>query len=199
MMTSRLRSGLTVALLGVLLLSGCSPSDVAEQYREGSGKNFVAGNGTITELPASERGEPVEFSGSSDAGGQLASSNFEGQPLVVNFWYAGCAPCRKEAPDLQAMSEKYQPDGVQYIGINVRDQVATARAFADTYGVTYSSIIDADRGEALLAFSGVVAPNAVPTTLVLDAEHRVAARVLGRVTSPSILEALIETVLSETP
>ena len=198
-MTSRAHSRLTAALLGVLLLSGCSSNDLAEQYREGSGKNYVAGNGTITEVPANQRGKPIDFSGSSDAGGQLASSEFEGQLLVVNFWYAGCAPCRKEAPDLQALSEKYEPDGVQFIGINVRDQVATARAFAETYGVTYPSIIDVDRGEALLAFSGVVAPNAVPTTLVLDAEHRVAARVLGRVTSPSILEALIETVLSETP
>lgn len=198
-MTSKAHSRPTAALLGVLPLSGCSSDDLAEQYREGSGKNYVAGNGTITEAPADQRGKPIEFSGSSDAGGQLASSEFEGQLLVVNVWCAGCAPCRKEAPDLEALSEKYEPVGVQFIGINVRDQVATARAFAETYGVTYPSIIDVDRGEALLAFSGVVAPNAVPTTLVLDAEHRVAARVLGRVTSPSILEALIETVLSETP
>ena len=198
-MTPTIPSLLAAVVIGVLMLSGCTSNDVAEQYREGSGKNFVAGNGTITEVPASERGEPVEFSGTSDVGGNLASSDYEGRPLVVNFWYAGCAPCRKEAPDLQALSEKYEPDGVQFIGVNVRDQVATARAFADTYGVTYPSIIDADRGEALLAFSGVVAPNAVPTTLVLDAEHRVAARVLGRVTSRSILETLIETVLSETP
>ncbi|ANJ27329.1 TlpA family protein disulfide reductase [Agromyces aureus] len=198
-MTGRIRSRLAATFLGVLLLSGCSSNDVATQYREGSGKNFIAGNGTITEVPMAERGQTVEFDGISDAGAQLSSTDFDGQPLVVNFWYAGCAPCRKEAPDLQTLSEQFEPDGVQFIGVNIRDQVATARAFAETYGVTYPSIIDADGGAALLAFSGVIAPNAVPTTLVLDAEHRVAARVLGRVTSPSILEALINTVLSETP
>ncbi|MGI9824420.1 TlpA family protein disulfide reductase [Agromyces sp. Marseille-Q5079] len=186
-----------LAVTGSLVLTGCASSDVADQYREGSGKNFIAGNGTITEIPVAERGEPVGFAGITETGKPIASTDFDGQPLVVNFWYAGCAPCRKEAPDLQALSEQFREAGVQFIGVNVRDQAATAKAFADTYSVTYPSIMDADQSEVLLAFSGIVAPNAVPTTLVLDAEHRVAARVLGRVTSRSILETLIESVVPE--
>jgi hypothetical protein len=79
----------------------------------------------------------------------------------------------------------------------VRDQAATARSFASEFGITYPSVLDVDRGTMQLAFSGVVAPNAVPTTIVLDRNGRVAARVLGKIPDASVLEALITTVLKE--
>lgn len=189
--------GLALALVLALALSGCASDPLAEQYREGSGKNYIAGDGTVTEIAAEERAAPIEFSGTLESGATATSADYRGRVLVVNFWYAGCAPCRVEAPDLQALWTKYQDRGVGFLGVNIRDQADTALTFSNTFGITYPSVIDADSGAVQLAFSGVVAPNAVPTTLVVDTEGRVAARVLGRISDASILDALIKTALEE--
>jgi peroxiredoxin len=187
------------AAIVVLTLAGCSTGNdsLAEQYRAGDGKNYVAGDGTITELAPADRGEPVSFTGTVESGDQVSSDDYAGRVLVVNFWYAGCAPCRAEAPDLEASWTKYQDQGVGFLGVNVRDQAGTALAFAETYGVTYPSVLDVNDGAVQLAFSGEVAPNAVPTTLVLDKEGRVASRILGRIQDAGILDALIETTMKE--
>ncbi|WP_327205451.1 TlpA family protein disulfide reductase [Rathayibacter sp. Leaf299] len=105
-------------------------------------------------------------------------------------------PCRAEAPDLQALHEQYDGNGAAFLGVNVRDQADTATSFANTYGITYPSIIDTDAAVAL-AFSGKFAANAVPTTLVLDVDGRPAARILGRVTARSILDTLIADTIAE--
>jgi thiol-disulfide isomerase/thioredoxin len=179
-----------------LILTGCSSDPLAEQYLEGSNKNYIAGDGTITEIPASNRSEPVEFRGEIENGDIVTSQQYLGNVLVVNFWYAGCAPCRAEARDLEQVYQDTSPQGVNFLGVNVRDQAATALAFSETFGVTYPSIIDQD-GQTQMAFSSNVPPNAVPTTVVLDAQGRVAARILGQLTDPSILETLIEDISAE--
>lgn len=179
-----------------LATSGCARDDLAEQYRGGTNKNYVAGDGTVIEWPAGSRGEPVKFTGTSETGELISSDDYRGQVLVVNFWYAACAPCRAEAPDLQALHEQYNGNGAAFLGVNVRDQADTATAFANTYGITYPSIIDTDAAVAL-AFSGKFAANAVPTTLILDVEGRPAARILGRVTARSILDTLIADTIAE--
>ena len=194
------RFALAAAALGVTVaLSGCTTSadSLAEQYRQGDGKNYVAGDGTVTEIRAADRGGPVEFTGTLESGDTTSSTDYLGRVVVLNFWYAGCAPCRAEAPDLQGMWEKYQDDGVVFLGVNVRDQAGTALAFADTYGITYPSVLDVNDGAVQLAFAGTVAPNAVPTTLVLDKQGRVASRVLGRIQDASILDTLISSALAE--
>ena len=180
-------------------LSGCTTSadSLAEQYRQGDGKNYVAGDGTVTEIRAADRGDPIEFTGILESGETASSADYRGRVVVLNFWYAGCAPCRAEAPDLQAMWEKYQDDGVVFLGVNVRDQAGTALAFSNAYSITYPSVLDVNDGAVQLAFAGTVAPNAVPTTLILDKQGRVASRVLGRIQDASILVALISSALAE--
>lgn len=196
---SRHRFGrfLAAALAGVLALTGCSNDPLAEQYREGSNKNYIAGDGAVTEINPGDRGEPVSFAGEDENGEAISSAEFAGDVVVLNFWYAGCAPCRAEAPDLEALWQKYEGEGAHFLGVNVRDQAATARAFAEQFGVTYPSIVDV-LGEVQLALAGKVAPNAVPTTLVLDKQGRVAARILGQITEPSILDTLIRDAIAET-
>jgi peroxiredoxin len=194
------RFALAAAALGIAMaLSGCTTTadSLAEQFRQGDGKNYVAGDGTVTEIRAADRGDPVEFTGTLESGDVTSSTDYLGQVVVLNFWYAGCAPCRAEAPDLQGMWEKYQDDGVVFLGVNVRDQAGTALAFSDTYGITYPSVLDVNDGAVQLAFAGTVAPNAVPTTLVLDKQGRVASRVLGRIQDASILDTLISSTLAE--
>lgn len=190
-----------VALIGVVtlavLLSGCSSDPLAEQYRAGSSKGFIAGDGSWTEIPADKRGAAVSWSGVTESGEPVSSADYAGQVVVLNFWYASCAPCRAEAPDLQRLSEEFDGQGATFLGVNVRDRAANAIAFNTTYDITYPSVMDVDDGSLQLAFSGSIPPNAVPTTLVLDGSGRVAARILGRVTSPSILETLIRDTISE--
>jgi thiol-disulfide isomerase/thioredoxin len=188
-----------VAGATVLGVTGCGDSDsVAEQYADGSTKNYIGGDGTVVEIPEENRAEPVSFTSVTDLGEPLDSADYDGDVMVVNFWYAACPPCRTEAPDLEALHQQYQDQGVSFIGVNVRDQAGTAVAFAKRFGVTYPSVIDSNDGAVQLAFAGQVAPNAVPTTIVVDREGRVAARITGAA-DKSILNALITSVLDETP
>ena len=179
-----------------LSLTGCASDPLAQQYREGSNKNYIAGDGSITEITPGNRGEPIDFSGVTSQGDSVTSDQFLGHVLVVNFWYAGCAPCRAEAPELEQVYTETAPQGVNFVGVNVRDQAATVDTFNKRFGITYPSIIDQDGG-AQLAFAAQVPPNAVPTTLILDAKGRVAARILGQLKDPSILSTLIKDISAE--
>jgi peroxiredoxin len=196
-MSSRILKGALVALAALtLILTGCSSDPLADQYREGSNKNYIAGDGSVTEITLENRGEPITFSGTTENGDTVSSSDYLGHVLVVNFWYAGCAPCRAEAPDLESVYQETSPQGTNFLGVNVRDQAATVTTFDERFGITYPSIIDQD-GQAQLAFASQVPPNAVPTTLILDAKGRVAARILGQLRDPSILSTLINDVSAE--
>lgn len=182
----------------VIVLAGCTSSDpLAEQYREGTGQGYISGDGAYTVIAAADRGEPVEFSGLIENGDSVSSDDFLGDVLVVNFWYAGCPPCRLEAADLEQLSQRFAADGVSFLGVNIYDQAPTALSFANEFGVTYPSILDVNDGSVRLAFAGQVAPNAVPTTLVLDQQGRVAARISGLLTEPSVLRSMITDVLAE--
>jgi thiol-disulfide isomerase/thioredoxin len=191
------RSMMALVAASVIVLTGCTSDPLADQFREGSGKNYIAGDGTITEYALDSRGEPIEFAGETVEGGSYDSTDAAGRVQVVNFWYAGCAPCRVEAPILQEVHEGVDPDDVSFVGVNVRDQAANAASFEESYGITYPSILDVESGEAQLAFAGPVPPAAVPTTIVLDREGRVAARVLGQLKDASILESIIDDLLAE--
>jgi thiol-disulfide isomerase/thioredoxin len=186
-----------LAAASVIMLAGCASDPLAEQYREGSGKGFISGDGTVSEFPADERGEPIAFDGTTVDGGELDSADLAGEVTVVNFWYAGCAPCRVEAPLLQQVYEQYEGEGATFVGVNVRDQAATAASFEDDFGITYPSIVDVNDGEAQFAFAGDVPPAAVPTTIVLDKQGRVAARILGQLTDASILDTIVGDLVAE--
>ena len=188
---------LALAAASVIALAGCASDPLAEQYREGSGKGFISGDGTVSEFAADERGEPVVFDGTTVEGEQFDSAELAGEVTVVNFWYAGCAPCRVEAPLLQRVFEEYEGEGATFVGVNVRDQAATAASFEDDFGITYPSIVDVNDGEAQFAFAGDVPPAAVPTTIVLDKQGRVAARILGQLTDASILDTIVGDLVAE--
>jgi thiol-disulfide isomerase/thioredoxin len=187
--------GLIVAALAATLaigLAACTSGDgIAGEY--GSGAGTVSSDGAYLELAPDQRGESLIFSGPTVDGGELSSGDLLGEITVVNFWYAGCPPCRVEASDLAELSSELTD--VQFVGVNVLDDAAVAMAFDEEFGIEYPSILDARRADSVqLAFAGEVAPNAVPTTIVLDTEGRVAARISGIIRDPSILRAMITTV-----
>jgi thiol-disulfide isomerase/thioredoxin len=189
--------GLGVFTLAVaLVLTGCSSQDqLAIDYGDGGNKNYVAGDGSILEIPAENREDPIEFKGVTDSGTEVSRTDFEGKVLVVNFWAGYCAPCRAEAPELEKLSQKWASQGASFLGVNTYDEAESVQAFARNYGVTYPSVIDVNSGAVQLAFAGTVAPSALPTTIVLDGSGRVAARILGAIESASILDAIIKTVV----
>ncbi|MET0715097.1 MAG: TlpA disulfide reductase family protein [Mycetocola sp.] len=195
-MTRRL-SAAAIGIPAALLLTGCASDPLAEQYKEGSNKGYIAGDGSVTEIPDAERGAAIRFSGTTETGEEISSEDFDGEVLVVNFWYAACAPCRAEAADLQLLSAEYDGKGAQFIGVNVYDQAGTALSFNETYGITYPSILDVNDGAVKLAFTGTVPPKAVPTTIVLDKKGRPSARILGQLKDPSILSTLISDAIDE--
>jgi len=200
-MPGRLIAGTCSAVVVSVLigLAGCSqPVDqLAADYREGIGQNYISGDGAYVFIEPGSRGDSVTFSGELDMGGEFDSADFAGQPMLVNFWYAGCPPCRLEAKDLQELNDTFSSEGMAFVGINIYDQRATSLTFADEFGITYPSILDAGSGLARLSFAGQITPNAVPTTLILDSDHRVAARVSGLITDMPLLKRMIQDVLTE--
>lgn len=186
----------TAATLGIFLLAGCTNDPLAQQYLAGDEKNYIAGDGSVTEIAPGNRGKPVEFSGVTQAGSAVSSAQYRGNVLVVNFWYAACAPCRAEAADLEKVFVTSSKAGTNFLGVNVRDQAATIVSFNEKFGVSYPSVVD-QNGRMQLAFASDVPPNAVPTTLVLDAQGRVAARILGQLGDASILQTIVNDVAAE--
>ena len=181
-----------------LTLGACSSNDqLANQFRSGDNKQYIAGDGTVTEFQdPTSRLSAQPWAGYTESGATITDQDLVGQVVVLNFWYAGCAPCRAEAPDLQKLKNEFAADGVQVLGVNVRDTAATSLAFAQNLGLDYPSVIDAENGNVLLAFTGIVTPQAVPTTIVQDRRGKVSARILGKF-EMSTLRALIKTALKE--
>ncbi|WP_242088488.1 TlpA disulfide reductase family protein [Curtobacterium sp. DN_7.5] len=194
----RLATIAATAVVAALALAGCSSSNDAltKQYGNGTTQNYISGDGAVTEVAAADRTDPISFDVTSTTGERLSSKALRGKVVVVNFWYASCPPCRAEAKYLDKVEAKYSSDQVQFIGVNVRDEQGTAEAFERTFGTAYPTVLDASTGAMQLAMSGQVAPNAVPATIVLDKEGRVAARVLGAVDGPGILDTLVGDELS---
>lgn len=194
----RARSAVAAVAAAALLLTACSgDDDDLAQRAQNDGTNYVAGDGSVQEYDPGNRGEPVEFTSELFDGTEVSPELWSGEVAVINFWYAACAPCRVEAPDLAELHAEFEPDGVQFYGVNTRDTQATAEAFERNFGIEYPSMEDRG-GTVMMAMTDYVPPSAVPTTLVLDRDGRVSARVLG-VIEPGTLRALINTVLEEEP
>lgn len=177
-----------LAALAIAPLAACT--ETGGQGVDGDGIGFQTGDGSVTIIPGDERLPAPELSGETLAGEQLSTAEYAGQMLLLNVWGSWCAPCRKEAPALVEVQEQY-PD-VQFVGINTRDlDPAPAKAFVRAFGVPYPNIYDPD-GSLLLEF-GQLPPKAIPSTLVIDEDGRVAARILGEVTA-STLAGVIDDV-----
>lgn len=193
-----LRTGVSLLAL-TLALTGCA-SDGGRQAESSvsgaaQGAGYTAGDGSFTTWPAAQRRDPVDVSGTTFGGEDVALAEARGDVVVLNFWYAACPPCRAEAPDLNAFARDYADRGVRVLGVNPRDDAGTAQAFERTFGTPYPSIADTD-ASVVASFESVVPLQAMPTTLVLDREGRPAARVLGQI-DPDVLRGLVDDVLAE--
>lgn len=180
----------TFALLLVLALAVTGCGGVGST----GDKGYVDGTGVITLLDEAEREKPGPVSGTTLEGDEVSLDQYAGKVVVINVWGSWCPPCRSEADDLVVAAEELMPSGVVFLGINTRDNSAeTALAFEKARKVPYPSIFDPG-GENLLAFYRTLSPNAIPSTVVIDAQGRVAASIIGELTSARTLVALVEDV-----
>ena len=180
-----------------LTLSACADAGpgVSTDSGAGSQTGFVAGDGSIVVLEPEQRQAAPSISGPTLEGGAYATADHLGEVQVLNVWASWCAPCRAEAPDLVEVAGEYADRGVQFVGLNTRDSDVAAKAFVERFAITYPNLVDAD-GRLQLAFRDTLPPQAIPSTVVLDRQGRVAARILG-VASASSLRGVLDTVLGE--
>ena len=174
--TRRRAAGLIAA---GLLLAACGTTTTS-----GPSAAKTAGSGTrqaLTEYPAGKRPAAPVLSGATITGDRLNLAALRGKVIVLNVWGSWCAPCRNEAPALKKASDETYDLGVRFVGIDTRDNDAAARAFERTYGITYPSFRDPD-GELLLRFNGRIPLSAVPSTVFIDRDGRIAARIIGQTT-----------------
>jgi thiol-disulfide isomerase/thioredoxin len=174
----------TLVLASLLLLTGCSNGGASKAE-----ESFIAGSGAVTKIKVGNRISAPVISGMT-----LSGKNFtftKGRVAVVNVWASWCSPCRAEEPTLSALSQKYAD--VQFIGILTRDNPVNAEAFNRKRGTPYPTLID---DSILIGFRKSLPANAIPTTVVIDRDGNVAARISGSVTVAS-LSNLIEEVSAE--
>jgi thiol-disulfide isomerase/thioredoxin len=186
----------TGALLAILLVfAGCNAKDPNAPVSGGSGQGYPEVGRRLTQIPPDQRRPAPEVSGPALGSDRTVSSTaYPGKVVVLNVWGSWCGPCRKEAPDLQAASEQTK-SLAQFIGINTKDRSeAPAEAFVRANGLTYPSIYDPD-GKTLLAFAGDLPPSAIPSTMIIDKQGRLAVRVLGDISRVTLV-AMINDVAS---
>lgn len=164
-----------LALLAVSLLAGCSTG--SEKAEIGGDFQFVAPGGkeVINYEPPEGRGTLRRLSGDSllEPGKQLGIQDFPGKVVVINIWGSWCGPCRAEVDDLEQLQKSTGPQGVQVLGVNIRDLQPQAADFVRDHKLTFPSLFDPP-GRSLTGMHGYPA-NVVPSTIVLDRQHRVAA------------------------
>jgi thiol-disulfide isomerase/thioredoxin len=161
-----------------------------------NGKDFVTSDGIVIEIPVKDRKGPVSVSGESLTGDQIDLARLRGSPVVVNVWGAWCTECRAEASMLVDASDEL-PAGTTMLGVDVRDSSKdNALAYERSFDVPYPSIYDSG-SQTLLSFPAPFNPRDIPSTMVLDAEGRVAALVRGKLPSKLTLVDLVEKVASE--
>ena len=190
--SSRL-AGAAIALAAAVALGGCSDGQVQRSDTSGDDTGFVAGTGVVTTVAVADRDPAVDFGGPLLGGGSYDLAEQRGDVVVLNVWGSWCAPCRKEAPALQSVYEETRDRGVQFLGVNTRDTESGAQAFVEQFGITFPSVVDTS-GSRLLAFRETLPPAAIPSTLVIDRDGRVAARVLGEISETSLRDLVTQVV-----
>lgn len=178
----------SVLIASVLLgVTGCSsgPADAGSA-------GFVAGDGSIVVLAPEQRAAAPAITGTTMDARAFDLADYRGMVVVLNVWASWCAPCRAEAPVLEQVWQDVAGQGVQFIGLDTRDSPVAAQAFIDRFGITYPNVMD-DAGLLQLQFRDTLPPQAIPSTVVIDAQGRVAARILGKA-SESSLRGVIDQV-----
>ncbi|MEW2610404.1 TlpA disulfide reductase family protein [Streptomyces sp. NPDC047880] len=183
--SATLSAGLAVT---ALLVSACGSGGTSGG---GGNTNFVTGTDGVATVAQGKRTPAPDLSGKTIAGKTLDVADYKGKVVVLNVWGSWCNPCRAEAKYFAKVSKAYADKGVQFVGINTRDtSTGAALAFEKDWGITYPSLYD-PTGKLLLRFKkGTLNPQAIPSTLILDRDGKIAARSLSALSEERLLKML---------
>lgn len=180
-----------------LAVSACS-SDTNGKSGGGGDTNFVTNTGGVSTVAKGERKPVAELSGETLEGKRLDVADLKGKVVVLNVWGSWCPPCRAEAPHFAKVAKDLKAKGVEFVGINTRDpNKQPALAFEEDYGVPYPSLYDPAGKLIVSGFpKGTLNPQAIPSTVVLDKNGKVAARSLMALDETK-LRSMIEPLIAE--
>jgi thiol-disulfide isomerase/thioredoxin len=199
--TPRRRPPVWVAAVAAVVVAGLLVWQVARPDSSSSdGSSRLEGGISSVGLKlfaAEERPPAPVLQGETLDGTPFDLADLAGNVVVINIWGSWCGPCRVETPDLVRVANENADRPVRFVGIDTRDRLAAARAFVERFKVPYPSVYDQD-GRALLPFNKLIPSAAVPSTVVIGRDNKVAATVVGVVTY-STLSGLVEDALKDTP
>ncbi|MCP3760036.1 TlpA disulfide reductase family protein [Streptomyces sp. TBY4] len=188
-----------VTLAGALTLTACGDEDGGSKSSGSAGGNYVTGTSGISTVAKADRVDAPKLDGETVDGSTLDTTTLKGKVVVLNVWGSWCPPCRAEAPSFAKVAKEMEVAGqpVAFVGINTRDNTKqNAASFEETYGITYPSLFDPD-GKLMLRFpKGTLNPNAIPSTIVLDKDGKIASRTLAAL-SEAKLRSMIDPLLLE--
>ena len=166
------------------LVAGCSGSGSSD----GGNIGYVSVSTGITQINTADRQSAPALSGTTLQGASYATS-YTGHVTVINVWGSWCTPCREEAADLAETYQKFKGKGVQFLGINTRDDNASALTYQQYFKIGYPSLQDPDE-TLVLDLKQIIPATSVPATVIVDASGKVAVRCLGAVTEPELIKEL---------
>jgi thiol-disulfide isomerase/thioredoxin len=178
----------TVGIACLLVVSGCSTASAGTSDQQ---TNYVAlnGAGVLTTYAVGHRKVAPQVSGTDLDGHPMTLSSYAGKVIVLNFWASWCPPCRSEAPALEQVYTDTRASGVQFVGVDIRENGASdGTNFVTTHHIDYPSFSDQSSRIALeFRKTGVESP---PTTIIIDRQGRIAARGLGEMTYSQLLSVV---------
>jgi thiol-disulfide isomerase/thioredoxin len=187
-------AGAAAALAAALALAACDSGPIGQSTAASNGQSFVSGNSGTTVYGTNSGPVVPKVTGTMLTGQRFALAQDRGHVVVLNFWGSWCTPCRAEAPALASLSRHFTGSGVRFLGVDIRDSPTNAAAFQSSFGIHYPSLNDP--GDLIALDFQDVPPAAIPTTLVIGRDGRIAARVIGEVSYPG-LRTLISKAVAE--
>lgn len=190
------RAVIALGVIAMAALTACSTGNDAAVY--GGSFTFVSPGGqTEFSYPVDQRGTVGNLSGPDLANkdATVALSDYAGKVVVVNFWGSWCSPCRAESDDLNAAAAALAGQGVQFLGVNVKDTREAGADFLTSKQVTYPSIFDPSM-RTLLSIRGYPS-GSIPSTIVIDRQGRVAHVWLQAITDPDQLISTVSQIAAE--
>ncbi|MCK8681166.1 TlpA family protein disulfide reductase [Streptomyces lichenis] len=187
---------LTGAVAAALTLNACGGGD--GDLKSGGGTNFVTGKSGIATVAPADRKPAGAIAGKTLTGEQFDVADLKGKVVVLNVWGSWCGPCRAEAPHFAKVSKELKKQGVEFVGLNVRDPNENqAVQFEKNFRITYPSLHDPAGKLLVNGFpKGTLNPQTIPTTIALDREGRIAARSMAALGEDKLRE-MIDPLVAE--
>ena len=182
------RRTLAVAVAGLAATAALAGCGSGSGSSDGAQTGFVNVTTGISQISAGHRQAMPALSGTTLQGKALSAS-YAGHVTVVNVWGSWCTPCREEAPDFAEAYSKFASKGVQFVGINTRDDNAAALAYDSQFGIKFPSLQDPDE-TLVLDLKQIIPATSVPSTVIVDATGKVAVRALGGITEPELAQEI---------